>query len=133
MKQCDLYLVKCMIDLSPANYIVRKPLADLWKRLLHMRMALLDYNLRIIYVPERRQSIADALSRNPTDGNIWPFLDPATELCSPHNKVGCNFAVCFNMVDSEDPNLNIFYAAVSLDENYNKLSKLLKTDTGEVI
>ena len=73
-----------------------------------MRMELLDYNLKIVYVPGRQQSISETLSRNPKDGNIWPFIDRATEWCLPHNKVGCNFAVCFNTVNSEDPNLNRF-------------------------
>ena len=70
--------------------------------------------------------IADAFSRYPTDGGIWPFVDPATDWCSPHNKVGCNFAVCYNTVDSDYPNLNRFYTAASIDENYCKIVKVIE-------
>ena len=71
IKQCDFYLrgapyVECFLDLSPANSIFRRTLAELSKRLLCIRMELLDYCLKIFYIPGRKQSIADALSRYPT-------------------------------------------------------------------
>ena len=58
------------------------------------------------------------LSRHPTDCNIWPFKDPSTEWCSPHNKVGCNFAICYNTIDSNESLLNKFYEAAAVDEDY---------------
>ena len=63
--------------------------------------------------------------RHPTDGNIWPFKDPSTEWCSPQNKVGCNFAVCYNTINSEDLILNIFYAAASIDEDYKNIIQVV--------
>ena len=90
-----------------------------------MRMELLDFRLKIVYIPGKRQSIADALSRHPTDSNIWPFKDPSTEWCLPHNKVDCNFAVCYNTINTEDPILNRFYAAASIDEDYMKIVKVV--------
>ena len=81
-------------------------------------MELLDFRLKIVYIPGKRQSIADALSRHPTDCNIWPFKDPSTEWCSPHDKVGCNFAICYNTIDTNDPLLNKFYEAATVDEDY---------------
>ena len=88
-------------------------------------MELLDFRLRIVYIPGKRQSIADALSRHPTDCNQWPFKDPSTEWCSPHNKVGCNFAICYNTIDSNDPLLNKFYEAAALDVDYLKIVKVV--------
>ena len=70
--------MECYMDSSPANSIFRKPLAELSKRLLHMCMELLDFRLKIVYIPGKRQSIADALSSYPTYCNIWPFKDPRT-------------------------------------------------------
>ena len=130
VRQCDFYFcgapfVECMMDLSPAYSIFRKPLADLPKRLLRMIMELLDYCLKIVYIPSKKQSIADALPRHPTDGNIWPFIDPSTEWCSPHNKVGCNFAICYNTIDSDNPILNIFYAAAGIDEDYKNIIQVV--------
>ena len=98
--------MECIMDSSPAKSIFKKPLAELSKRLLCMCMELLDFRLKIVYIPGKRQSIADALSRHPADCNIWPFKDPRTEWCSPHNKVGCNFAICYNTIDTNDPMLN---------------------------
>ena len=53
---CDFYLrgapfVKCYMDSSPAGSIFKKPLAELSKRILRMRLELLDFRLRIIYIP----------------------------------------------------------------------------------
>ena len=53
---CDFYLrgcpfVECYMDSSPAGSIFKKPLAELSKRLLRMRLELLDFRLRIIYIP----------------------------------------------------------------------------------
>ena len=90
-----------------------------------MRMELLDFRLRIVYIPGKRQSIANALSRHPTDCNIWPFKDPSTEWCSPHNKVGCNFVICYNTIDSNDPLLNKLYETAALDVDYMKIVKVV--------
>ena len=113
------------MDSSPATSIFKKPLAELSKRILHMRMELLDFRLIIVYIPGRRQYIADALSRHPTGCNIWPFKDPSTEWCSPHNKVGCNFAICYNTIDSNDPLLNKFYEAAAVDVDYMKIVRVV--------
>ena len=125
---CDFYLrgapyVECYMDSSPAGSIFKKPLAELSKRLLRMRLELLDFRLRIIYIPGKRQSIADALSRHPTGCNLWPFKDPSSEWCNPNNKVGCNYAVCYNTVDGNDPLLSRFYNAATVDEDYIKIVK----------
>ena len=125
---CDFYLrgcpfVECYMDSSPAGSIFRKPLAELSKRILRMRLELLDYRLRIIYIPGRRQSIADALSRYPTGCNQWPFKDPSSEWCNPNNKIGCNYAVCSNTVDGNDPLLGRFYNAAEVDLDYIKIVK----------
>ena len=125
---CDFYLrgapfVECYMDSSPAGSIFKKPLAELSKRILRMRLELLDFRLRIIYIPGKRQSIADALSRHPTDCNQWPFKDPSSEWCNPYNKVGCNYAVCYNTVDANDPLLSRFYDAATVDEDYIKIVK----------
>ena len=125
---CDFYLrgapfVECYIDSSPAGSIFKKPLAELSKRILRMRLELLDFRLRIIYIPGKRQSIADALSRHPTDCNVWPFKDPSLEWCNPNNKVGCNYAVCYNTVDGNDPLLSRFYDAAAVDQDYIKIVK----------
>ena len=100
----------------------RRPLAELSKHLLCIRMELLDYRLKIFYIPGRKQSIEDALSRYPTSEKIWSFLDPSTEWCSPHNKVSCNYSVCYNSIDSDDPILDRFYDAAENDEEYKKIS-----------
>ena len=125
---CDFYLrgcpyVECYMDSSPAGSIFKKPLAELSKRLLRMHLELLDFRLRIIYIPEKRQSIADALSRHPTGCNLWPFKDPSSEWCNPNNKVGCNYAVCNNTVDGNDPLLSRFYSAAAVDLDYIKIVK----------
>ena len=125
---CDFYLrgcpfVECYMDSSPAGSIFKKPLAELSKRLLRMRLELLDFRLRIIYIPGKRQSIADALSRHPTGCNQWPFKDPSSEWCNPNNKVGCNYAVCSNTVDGNDPLLGRFYSAAEVDLDYIKIVK----------
>ena len=88
-----------------------------------MRLELLDFRLRIIYIPGKRQSIADALSRHPTGCNLWPFKDPSSEWCNPNNKVGCNYAVCNNTVDGNDPLLSRFYSAAAVDLDYIKIVK----------
>ena len=40
-----------------------------------------------------------------------------------HN--GCNFAICYNTIDTNDPLLNRFYAAASIDEDYMKIFKVV--------
>ena len=97
-----------------------------------MLMELLDFRLKIVYIPGKRQSIADALSRHPTDCNIWPFKDPSTEWCSPHNKVGCNFAICYNTIDTNDPLLNKFFEAATVDEEYMTIVKVVGCGYKEV-
>ena len=118
--------VECIImDSSPANSIFKKPLAELSTIILRMCMELLDFRLKIVYIPGKRQSIVDALSRHPTDCNIWPLKDPSTEWYSPHYKVGCNFAICYNTIDTNDPLLSKFYEAAAIDEDYMKIVKVV--------
>ena len=77
-----------------------------------------EAELKIVYIPGRKQLIADALSRHPTDSSEWPFNDPSIELCSVQNRNGCNFAICHNTVDSDYPNLVRFNEAASKDDDY---------------
>ena len=113
------------MDHSPAGSIMQKSLSELSKKLLWLWLELLDYNIQVIYLPGHKQTIADALSRYPSNITVWPFSDPSQYLCSPQNTIGCNFEKCVNTVNTDDPNLERFYNSVSEDTSYCAIVKEL--------
>ena len=102
------------MDHSLAKSIMEKPLDELSKHILILRLELLDYNLQIVYTPGRKMVIAYALLRYPTS----LFSDPSEYFYTPFNYVYCNYSKCFNTVNADYPNLECFYAAVANYSDY---------------